>query len=68
MLGVSMITRGLAARAALTVSGVAEAGAPGGVAAAGAPGGEAVALGVAFGCASLTGGGVLACICAWCSR
>ncbi len=62
MLGVSTITRGLAAKAALTVCGVVAAGAPGGVATAGAPGGVATAgapggeaAGEPAGCASLAG-------------
>ena len=63
MLGVSMITRGPAARAWLTVSAAVVAGAPGGAPAPGRP-----AAGVALGCASLAGEVTLAWVCAWCWR
>ena len=60
MLGVSIITLGLAPKTWLTVSAVVAAGAPGmdAVAGRGAPG--AVALTVAFG--SLAGDALLACV------
>ena len=66
MLGVSMITRGLAASTSLTVLETAAAGPPGGEAVVGsaAPG----ELSAVEGAASLCGAELLACICAWCSR
>ena len=58
-----MATRELAARASLTVSAPTAPGAPGGRAVAGSG-----PLGAAPVGASLFGTGLLACICAWCSR
>ena len=66
MLGVSIVTRGLAAKTSATVPATLGAGPPGGEAAPGieAPG----APGAAEGAAPFAGAAVLACVCDWCSR